>query len=337
MEEASGCDAGELWFRFGDPDRALGGVRLVQRIGIKTTDFWYDEQARAWMLAIPRPAAWRVEYQFELRHPDGRTETVNDHGNPRLVPGAFGDKSVLECPDYAPPAWLDAPVPEQAARGLAVPAPSLGRDVDVRVYGPDRPTGLALVAHDGPEFDRLAGLSRFSAAMVAAGRLPEHHLVLLAPGERDDWYSANPAYAEALAGAVLPAVSGELGGLRSVVGLGASLGGLALLHAHHHDPGAFAGLFLQSGSFFLPRLDPQERGFPAYRRIIRFVARAMREPGRPVPAVLTCGAVEENLANNRCMAAALRRHGYPATLVEFPDGHNFTAWRDTLDPHLVGL
>jgi enterochelin esterase family protein len=337
MAEASGCDGGELWFRFGDPDRVLAGVRLQQRIGIKSTDLRYDEQERSWMLAIPRPAAWRIEYQFELRHPDGRTETVNDPDNPRRVAGAFGDKSVLECPDYAPPAWLDAPVDEPPARELAVAAPALGRDVEARIVGPDRPTGLVLVAHDGPEFDRLGGLSRFSATMVAAGRLPEHHLVLLGPGERNEWYSANPAYADTLAGAVLPAVVGELGGVRSVVGVGVSLGALALLHAHHLHPGAFAGLFLQSGSFFLPRLDPQERGFGQFRRITRFVGRAMREPGRPVPTAITCGAVEENLGNNRCMAGALRGHGYPVALTEVPDGHNFTAWRDALDPHLVDL
>jgi enterochelin esterase family protein len=337
MAEVSGCDDGEMWFRFADPDRVFAGVRLQQRIGIKSTDLSYDEQGRSWTLAIPRPAAWRIEYQFELRHPDGRTELVNDPGNPRRVAGAFGDKSVLECPDYAPPAWLDAPVADAPARDLAVAAPTIGRDVEARIVGPDRPTGLALVAHDGPEFDRLGGLSRFRAAMVAAGRLPEHHLVLLSPGDRNEWYSANPAYAEALAGEVLPAVSRELGGLRSVVGVGASLGALAMLHAHHHDPAAFAGLFLQSGSFFLPRLDPQERGFGWYRRVIRFVGRAMREPGRPVATTITCGTVEENLGNNRCLAGALRGHGYPVTLAEVPDGHNFTAWRDALDPHLVDL
>jgi enterochelin esterase family protein len=37
------------------------------------------------------------------------------------------------------------------------------------------------------------------------------------------------------------------------------------------------------------------------------------------------------------MAQALRAQGYPVSLVEVPDGHNFTAWRDALDPHLVGL
>ena len=57
----------------------------------------------------------------------------------------------------------------------------------------------------------------------------------------------------------------------------------------------------------------------------------------PVPTVITCGAVEENLANNREMAAALRRQGYPVDLVEVPDAHNWTGWRDALDPHLTTL
>ena len=37
------------------------------------------------------------------------------------------------------------------------------------------------------------------------------------------------------------------------------------------------------------------------------------------------------------MAAALRRQGHAVALVEHRDAHNMTAWRDTLDPHLVDL
>jgi enterochelin esterase-like enzyme len=197
------------------------------------------------------------------------------------------------------------------------------------------PTDHVLLAHDGPEFDRLGALGRFSATHQD----PKHHLVLVAPGHglRNEWYGANPAYSAALVGEVLPAVARELGTDRPVVGLGASLGALAMLHAQRHSPAAFAGLFLQSGSFFLPWSDRAERDFDQYRRVIRFVGRAVREPGTPVPTVLTCGLVEENLANNRRMADALRRQGYPAPLAEVPDGHNFTAWRDAFDPHLTDL
>ena len=48
------------------------------------------------------------------------------------------------------------------------------------------------------------------------------------------------------------------------VGLGASLGALALLHAQRRFPRTFAGLCLQSGSFFVPRFDRHESGFVRY-------------------------------------------------------------------------
>ena len=55
--------------------------------------------------------------------------------------------------------------------------------------------------------------------------------------------------------------------------MGASLGALAMLHAHRMHPDLFGGLFLQSGSFFRQRLDRYERGFPRFGRISRFVGR----------------------------------------------------------------
>jgi enterochelin esterase family protein len=121
--------------------------------------------------------------------------------------------------------------------------------------------------------------------------------------------------------------------------MGASLGGLAMLHAHCRYPDAFDGLFLQSGSFFSPRFDRHEERFSRYRRITRFVAETQSGglPRRAVPAILTCGAIEENIENNRLMTAALRARRYPATLRELPDVHNYTAWRDAFDPHLTQL
>ena len=121
--------------------------------------------------------------------------------------------------------------------------------------------------------------------------------------------------------------------------MGTSLGGLAMLHAYCRLPGRIRRLFLQSGSFFVPRLDSQERRFPYYRRITEFTAavHGRRPAGDPVPVVMTCGATEENIENNRLMLAALRPRGYPAVLHEVPDLHNYTAWRDAFDPYLTGL
>ena len=41
--------------------------------------------------------------------------------------------------------------------------------------------------------------------------------------------------------------------------------------------------------------------------------------------------------NNRLMASALAAQGHPVTLREVPDMHNYTAWRDALDPYLTEL
>ena len=69
---------------------------------------------------------------------------------------------------------------------------------------------------------------------------------------------------------------------------------------------------------------------------VESVLSSARAP-RAVPVVLTCGAIEENISNNRLMAQALQAQGYDATLNEVPDVHNFTAWRDAFDPHLTRL
>ena len=96
---------------------------------------------------------------------------------------------------------------------------------------------------------------------------------------------------------------------------------------------------LQSGSFFRLRWDRQESGFPRFRRISRFVGQVLNAgpAATPIPITLTCGAPEENLANNRAVATALRRQGHAVTLHVNRDAHNYVGWRDALDPHLVEL
>jgi enterochelin esterase-like enzyme len=250
---------------------------------------------------------------------------------------------VLEFPPYAPPAWLSVLVPPGHGHSFDVPAPVLGDGaaVAVRTWAPpgvaDREPLPLLVVHDGPEYDLRAGLTAYLAAGVAGAWLPPLRAALLSPGHRYQWYSAYPAYARTLARAVLPAVTARLASTASI-GMGASLGGLAMLHAHIRHPGTFRGLFLQSGSYFTLQYDRMEEGFRYFRRIVRFVAAAPATAAvRPVPAVLTCGASEENLPNNQLMTQALTTAGYPAELHEVRGGHDWITWRDSLDPHLTGL
>ena len=52
---------------------------------------------------------------------------------------------------------------------------------------------------------------------------------------------------------------------------------------------------------------------------------------------LTCGTAEENHANNLAMRDQLSRVGVETGWGEIRDGHTWTCWRDTLDPHLTDL
>ncbi len=332
--------ADTIAFALPDPGRGLAAVRLEQELGLpgEALDFRYDEASGGWTLTLPRPPVHRMEYRLQLLHPDGAVETINDPASPGYAPGAFGDKSVLEMPEYRSPAWLRPGGPRWSV-GAELAVQTKGGPIEVTVLSPDAPTRLLLVAHDGPEYDRLADLGAFAASVVADGRVAPFHLALAAPGPRNERYSANSGYSAALATRVVPALHAALRTAGPAVVMGASLGGLAALHVQRRHPRDIGGLFLQSGSFFVPQYDECESQFPYYRRITRYVSTvhaAARAPS-PVPTVLTCGAGEENVHNNRLMAATLLRQGYPTRLHEVPDMHNFTAWRDAFDPHLVEL
>jgi enterochelin esterase-like enzyme len=321
-------DGATATFRVPDPEGRLAGVRLRQELRIHEHFLGFAPVDGGWTLVIDRPPVNRMEYLLEYRYPDGHDEVGTDPGNPRQAAGAFGPKSVLEFPGYAPPAWLTAPAEPGISRDSDTGA------IEVRAWSPpgtaaDEPLPL-LVVNDGPEYDSLASLTRYLEAGVTGHWLPRLRAALLTPGDRNRRYSASPSYAAGLAEVALPATT-------RTIGMGTSLGALAMLHAHTCYPARFDALFLQSGSFFTPRFDAHEHRFPYYPQVVSFVASAAARLERPIPVALTCGAIEENIENNRLMTQTLRSRGYPATLHEVPDVHNYTAWRDAFDPHLTRL
>jgi enterochelin esterase family protein len=335
-------DALGVTLRLQDRHARLRGVRLSQDIRIPGDLLDFGYRRGWWTLRVQRPAVDRMEYLLELRHPNEGRETIPDPANPLRVGGAFGDKSVIEFPGYRRPAWLDLPVAPATVTDLAIGSRQLGTTIRGRLWsadalGAEQPAPL-LVVHDGPEYDSLAGLTTFVGALVEAGRLPPLRVALLAPGDRNRWYAVNPAYARALAGEVLPALA-ERAPSTVRIGAGASLGALAMLHVHRLFPDSFGALFLQSGSFFDPEADAHERRFARFGPVTRFVREVAQAVtgAHPLPVAMTCGVIEENMANNQAMAAALRRQGYPVEFAEVRDVHNYTAWRDAFDPHLAEL
>lgn len=297
-----------------------------------------------WGLRLERPPADRIEYLLELRR-RGRTEVIPDPTNPHRVRGPFGEKSVVELPEYDPPTWCgdDEPRPGEL-RGIRLESRRLRGPIGGLLWSPadtdpTEPLPL-LVVHDGPEYAEYADLLSLFDHLVDFGDVPDFRAALLAPpGDRNESYSGSARYGNALAAELLPAVLSQAPSSDEPVIVGASLGALSALHAHWLNPGTFGGLFLQSGSFFRRRLDGHESRFRRWSRITRFVGRVHggRDPVARVPTVITCGTAEENLGNNRALAGALERHGWELRFVEHRDAHNWVSWRDSLDPHLADL
>ena len=255
--------------------------------------------ATTWVLTLDTPLA-RLEYQLELEHADGTTETVLDPGNPNRAPGVFGEKSVALTPDTSRPrGWRPTRSRASSTSSRSAPAGSARRCKCGCGTAAARRCSSPTTARSTNE---LASLTRYSGAMIASGALPPHRVALLAPADRDEWYSASGRYARALVTDVMRALHPV-----DAVGMGASLGALAMLHAHVRRP--FAGLFLQSGSFFVLRHDAHEYRFSRFQRVIRVVRDLKRDAGVPERVTMTCGVLEENLANNREMARALAGAG----------------------------
>lgn len=338
--------AGEPWVthatdtgaivRLPDPEHHAGAVSLWSDLDLGPTAL--DRVDVGWELSLHDLPVDRLEYLLDV---DG--EHRLDPGNPRVVPGAFGDHSWLPLPSYAEPRWLDLP----RAAGERAPAriddTPVGA-IDLEIWAPagalvDEPLPL-LMSHDGPEMAAYGGLLHYVAALVEAGELPRMRVALLEPGARDERYAANPAYTAALTEHVLPHLLTACPTDLPPVLMGQSLGALAALHAAWTSPPTFGGLFLQSGSFFTPETDAMESGYAHFAAITSFVATVLAAhtaaPGAPRMGIV-CGSAEENLANNRLLADHLAATGAEVAWGDVRDGHTWTCWRDLLDPHLTTL
>jgi enterochelin esterase-like enzyme len=332
----------DLRFRVSDPRRELAGVRLLSD-GTKRQPPAFRRRGSRWELRLPPPPLARMEYLLELEAADGSRTLVPDPSNPLRTPGPFGDKSVVELDGYRPPGWLDDDeAPEGRLEGLTVASPALRATIGGLLWSaagtdPEEPLPL-LVAHDGPEYAEFSDLLRYLDSAVADLALPPLRAALLQPVARNEHYSASARYATAFVREVGPALRKRTP-TTALVGMGASLGALAMLHVHRVHPETFAGLYLQSGSFFRRRFDKYEAGFERFARITRFVGRVLNVESweHPIPVSITCGTGEENLRNNRAVAVGLAAQGYPVELVEHPDAHNWVSWRDVFDPHLAHL
>jgi enterochelin esterase-like enzyme len=191
----------------------------------------------------------------------------------------------------APPgADIVLAVTSSIREAFSVASPALAGTVTGDVWSalgldPSEPAPL-LVVHDGPAYVAEADLTGYLQRQIDAGAVPPLRAALLTAPERDRWYSASPSYAAAMAEDVVPELVERWAATRTI-GVGASLGALAWLHAQSSYPDVVDGMFLQSGSFFRPETDPQESGFSEFPAIVRFVASVRRGGRRSTRTCLT--------------------------------------------------
>lgn len=344
--EAGGPVVGDdsVEFRFPDIEHELDGVRLEVDWILGDIDPEFRWTNGRWLLKIPRPDAWRLEYQLTLRRGEDH-QWIADPGNPRRVGNPFGDKSEIRFPDYREPNWL-LTEPVGPLRWVETPAGRLETPVPVQLWSPP---GLSadtaapmLLVHDGSD---MAGRGSLLSWATAISRDLPIRVALLDPasGLRDRWYAANLEYCDHIAEVVLPALTSRvLTG--PVIGLGASLAALSMLALQRRHPGSISALALQSGSFFTAELDAQEAAYMRFEQVCSVVRLITSGPDmsmdtapRSVPVLITCGTIEENRFNNEAMAAALRRQHHPVTVRLVPDAHTMIGWRDAWFPALDDL
>lgn len=333
-------------FRFPDSDGRVKSVVLHQEVQWPHSGPALQRVEGGFWAELPRPPVDRMEYNLQVSWEDGGFASVPDPLNQLRTPTPFGDKSVVEFPAYRPPGWFGKPARQAGeTTPLRLNCPSLGTTMEGELWSsadsrPEQPLPLVLVL-DGGDYRKYTAIAQMLDRSVEDGRLPPLRAALLRPVRREDDFAASPAFASCLADEVLPALE-ELvrvaPGLRMRVGMGVSLGALAMLHAHWCRPETFGGLFLQSTSF-LGHAEVECSSLEHADRVARFTEELVRShsaPG-PVPVTMTCGVVEEILLSNTRVAAALAEQGYPIRLHKLADGHNWIAWRDAFDPHLVEL
>ena len=327
---ATAVEDDEIVFRLSDLEHEHADVKVwfdVELAPDPQSELAMAEVEGGWELRLALPDLDCLEYLFDV---DGTM--APDPGNPDRVEGAFGPHSWLAMPGYEPPAWLDADGAPGQRHRLTV------GEIDVEVWEPagheDAPLPLLLV-HDGAEMDAYGGVVRYAATR------PPMRVGLLSPGSnRDERYAANPAYAAALVGEVIPALIEAFPTTHEPVLLGQSLGGLAALHAAWTVAGRLRRADAAVRLVLHPRAGPAGVGLRALRpgrRLRRVAARVHRSASGFPPVAITCGLAEENLANNRAHAHPPRDLGVPVTWGEVRQGHTWMCWRDSLDPHLGDL
>jgi enterochelin esterase family protein len=303
------------------------------------------EGSDLWALTMDLPENSRFEYKFEVvRH--GARQLVVDELNGVLAHDPFGANSVCQGYGYQRPGWTlhDATARRGTMARLSVHSAAFGQERDVHVYLPARfranRTYPLLVVHDGVDYLRYANLRNVLDNLIHRLEIPAMIVALTQSRDRLVEYTGDERHARFLGEELLPLMMEKFPILddSSAHGLaGASLGGVAALHAASLYPELYGQLLLQSGSFAFSDLGHHQKG-PVFDPVVRFVNGYRKNPFPLAEKIyLSCGIYESLIYENRSLVPLLQAQGMQVNFEEARDAHNWENWRDRLRQGLTWL
>ncbi len=248
-------------------------------------------------------------------------------------------ESLLELPDYSPSQWLNRR-PDVSKGDLVehqFTSAVLGNTRRIWVYTPaghsDQPHKLAVFT-DGWEYAHLMQTTTILDNLIGEGKIAPTYAVFVDSVDRMSELNCNAAYLQFLTEELLAFVRSRHGMATSAEDTliaGYSMGGLNALFAAVTRPDVFGRVLSQSGWFGVAD-DAEAEGaiFPLIREY----------SGAPARVYLELGCFETwdpIRVSSRKMRALLQQKRFDVSYRDFPGGHVFTDWRDSLGAALLTM
>ena len=303
------------------------------------------EDSDLWALTMELPDKSRFEYKFEVEE-KGVKQLLLDDLNGVQAHDPFGANSVCQGYGYKRPGWtLHDPLAQSGSLDtINIVSRAYNENREVQIYLPaqfrrNRSYPL-LIVHDGLDYLRYADLKNVLDNLIHRLEIPAMIVALTNSPDRLVEYTGDPRQALFLGEELLPAIAAKFPLLddSSARGLvGASLGGVASLHAASRYPKLFGRLLLQSGSFAFSDLGRHKKD-PLFDPVVRFVNEYRNAPYPVAEKIyMSCGIYESLIYENRSLLPVLQDQGMQLLFEEARDAHNWENWRDRLRQGLTWL
>ncbi|HEX8248056.1 MAG TPA: glycoside hydrolase family 15 protein [Pyrinomonadaceae bacterium] len=293
------------------------------------------------ILILPFDNQAKFEYKLIV---DGKW--IADPLNPNKIDnGVGGENSVFAMPGYEPTVWdkkpgfkidgmdkeffiegkleeFDLQTKHFGARRIKVYLPSV---YEFQTYANKR--FPVLYFQDGSEYLHRAKADVQQESLVGARKIKPFIMVFIDPRERTKEYWANDAWADFVAGEIVPEIDKRYRTIRNRDGralLGASLGGITSVWIGLRHPDKFARIGGQSSSFWVNN-----------ERVVKELAKL--DAGKTKFKFYFDDGVLEGVEDSRRVNVMLRAKGYPVAYRESVTGHTWTSWRDRLADAFIGL